>query len=68
MDTFTTDEQAIITTVIEQAKRSPDWKVQKLIDELQRRIDGNLPIPAGNTTVSVAVAEAIIVAIRSYAE
>lgn len=64
---ITSDEQAIIATLTEQAQRSPGWKVQKLIDELRRRIDNHLPIPAGNTTVSADVAEAVIKAIRPYA-
>lgn len=64
---FTTDEQAIIDTMIAQASKAENWKVQKLIAELRRRIDNNLPIPAGNATVSVAVAEAIITSIRPYA-
>ena len=63
---MTTDE--IINTMIEQAKRSENWKVQKLIAELRRRIDNNLSIPAGNTTISADVAEAVIVAIRPYAK
>lgn len=62
-----TTEQ-IIATVVEQAQRSESWKVQKLIDELRRRIDNGLPIPAGGTTVSAEVAEQVIVAIRPYAK
>lgn len=64
---FTTEEQTIITTLTEQAKSQPAWKVQKLIAELRRRIDNDLDIPAGGKNVSTDVAEAVIVAIQSYA-
>lgn len=67
MATFTTDEQSIIDTMVAQASRAEGWKVGKLIAELRRRIDNHLPIPAGNTTVSVEVAEAVIAAIQPYA-
>lgn len=67
MATFTAAEQTIITTLVEQAQRFPNWKVQKLIDELRRRIDNHLSIPAGSATVSADVAEAVIEAIRPYA-
>jgi len=68
MTMFTIDEQAIINTVVAGAQRSEAWKVQKLIDELRRRIDNHQPIPAGGKMVSVEVAEAVILAIQPYAE
>ncbi len=64
---FTNAEQVIIDTMIAQASRAEGWKVAKLVNELQRRIDNQLPIPAGNTTVSADVAKAVIVAIQQYA-
>jgi hypothetical protein len=64
---FTSEEQGIIDTMVAQASRAEGWKVTKLINELRRRIDNQLPIPAGNATVSTTVAEAVIAAIQPYA-
>lgn len=61
------DTQTIIDTLIAQAKRSEPRKVQSLINELERRIASNLPIPAGATTISPDVARTVIAAIQPYA-
>lgn len=62
------DAQTIIGTVVEQAKRQEAWRVQKLIVELRRRIDNNLPIPAAGQAIDVETAEAVIAAITPYAQ
>ena len=59
--------EQIINHLTEQASRSEPWKVRKLITELRRRIDNNLPIPAGDTTVTPEVAETIIMFLDQFA-